>query len=144
VILVIGGAASGKRSYVRSLGYTDEQMADAALDERPVIYNLQDMVGACLARTLDRNPAKNGRQRASEPSGETRGIAGEVFTIPALLEPLLSKEVVICNEVGAGVIPVDRLEREGRETTGRLCNQLAQQANRVVRLVAGIPMVIKG
>jgi adenosyl cobinamide kinase/adenosyl cobinamide phosphate guanylyltransferase len=144
VILVIGGAASGKRSYVRSLGYADEQMADATLDERPVIYNLQDMVDACLARTLARDSAKNGRQQPSVSSGETLDISGETVTVSALLEPLLSKEVVICNEVGAGVIPVDRLEREGREAAGRLCNQLARQADRVVRLVAGIPVVIKG
>jgi adenosylcobinamide kinase/adenosylcobinamide-phosphate guanylyltransferase len=114
VILIIGGAASGKRSYARSLGYSDEQMADATLDERPVIYHVQDMVNASVAQA------------------------------PALLEPLLAKEVVICNEVGAGVIPDNRVERQRREATGRLCNQLAQHADKVVRLVAGIPLVIKG
>jgi adenosyl cobinamide kinase/adenosyl cobinamide phosphate guanylyltransferase len=114
MILVIGGAASGKRSYARSLGYGDEQMADALLDDRPVVFNVQDMVTASLEDA------------------------------PSLLEPLLTKELVLCNEVGSGVIPANRTEREGREATGRLCNQLAQQAEKVVRLVAGIPSVIKG
>jgi adenosyl cobinamide kinase/adenosyl cobinamide phosphate guanylyltransferase len=64
--------------------------------------------------------------------------------VPALLDSLLAKEVVICNEVGAGIIPASRVERESREATGRLCCQLAQHADRVVRLTAGIPIVIKG
>jgi adenosylcobinamide kinase/adenosylcobinamide-phosphate guanylyltransferase len=114
MILVIGGASSGKRTYARSIGYTDDQMADATLDGHPVVFNVQDMVTASLEDA------------------------------PTLLEPLLLKEVVICNEVGAGVIPTDTVEREGREATGRLCNQLAQQANKVVRIVAGIPVIIKG
>ena len=114
MILVVGGAASGKLSYVRSLGYNDEQLADAVLDERPVIYNLQDLV------------------------------ASSVLEAPSLIEPLLAKEVVVCDEVGAGVIPGVRTERDAREATGRLCNQLAQEADSVVRLVVGIPVLLKG
>ena len=113
MILVIGGAASGKLSYVRSLGYSDDQLADAVLDERPVIINLQDLVTA------------------------------SVEDAPSLLEPMLAKEVVVCDEVGAGVIPAVRTEREAREATGRLCNQLAQEATSVIRLVAGIPVKLK-
>ena len=114
MMLIIGGAASGKLNYVRSLGYCEEQLADAVLDSRPVIYNLQDLVAA------------------------------SVSSAPALLKPLLEKEVVICDEVGSGVIPGVREEREAREATGRLCNQLAQQADSVIRLVAGIPLPLKG
>ena len=57
---------------------------------------------------------------------------------------LAEKEVVICNEVGCGIIPVEPRERRGREATGRLCILLAQQAEAVVRMVCGIPCVIKG
>jgi len=116
---VIGGAASGKLTYVRSLGYGETQLANAVLDERPVLYNLQDLVTALNEEA----PVEN-------------------FSL--LLEALLKKEVVVCDEVGAGVIPGNRKEREAREATGRLCNQLAQQATSVIRLVAGIPIVIKG
>jgi len=114
MILVIGGAASGKREYVQSLGYAEADFADAVLDERPVVYNVQDMAFA--------DP-----QNAS-----------------ALLAPLLCKEVIICNEVGSGVVPIDPRERAAREATGRLCILLARQARRVVRLVCGIPTIIKG
>lgn len=113
MILVIGARASGKRAYVESLGYTAEQIADGVLDDSPVLYNLQDITMA-------------------DPEGA-----------PALLEGLLQKEVVVCDEVGSGVIPMEKARRLGREATGRLCCQLAKEAARVVRLVAGIPTVLK-
>ncbi|MGI6216762.1 MAG: bifunctional adenosylcobinamide kinase/adenosylcobinamide-phosphate guanylyltransferase [Coriobacteriales bacterium] len=114
MILVIGGAASGKLDYVKSLGYSDEQVSDGCIDKRPVVYNLQDLV-------------------AEDPSAA-----------PGYYDDLVGKEVVICNEVGSGVIPIARETREAREQTGRLCNRLARVADRVVRIVSGIPMVIKG
>ena len=113
MILVIGARASGKRAYVESLGYTAEQIADGVLEDKPVLYNLQDITMA-------------------DPEGA-----------PALLEALLRKEVVVCDEVGSGVIPMEKARRLGREATGRLCCQLAKEAARVVRLVAGIPTVLK-
>jgi len=114
MILVVGAIASGKKEYVKSLGYSDSDIADAVLDGRPVLYNLQDMV-------------------FFDPEG-----SGNLY------DALLKKEVVICSEVGSGIIPVDDTERKAREATGRLCNRLAQAAERVVRLVFGIPVVIKG
>jgi adenosylcobinamide kinase/adenosylcobinamide-phosphate guanylyltransferase len=115
VILVIGGLASGKRAYVtKEFGFSDAEMADAALDGRPVLYNLQELVSASLD------------------------------TVDTLLPALLGKKVVICNEVGSGVVPVDKTERAAREATGRLCVELADNAEKVVRLCCGLPTVIKG
>lgn len=115
MILVVGGMASGKRSYVQTrFGYGPHQMADATLDEKPVVYNLQDFV---------------------------RGEPGRAMEY---LESLCQKHVVICNEVGSGVIPITPEDRAWREATGRLCNALAREAEQVVRLVAGVPAVIKG
>jgi adenosyl cobinamide kinase/adenosyl cobinamide phosphate guanylyltransferase len=62
----------------------------------------------------------------------------------ALLPLLLQKEVVICREVGSGVIPLDPKARAWREAVGRLCCALAKEATAVVRVVAGIPVVLKG
>ena len=57
---------------------------------------------------------------------------------------LLRKDVVICQEVGAGLVPVDAGERARREAVGRLCIALSREADRVVRVVCGVGMVIKG
>ena len=60
-----------------------------------------------------------------------------------LLPALLKKEVVICTQVGAGVVPISPAEREFRENTGRLCIELAKRAEKVVLLCCGIAQVIK-
>ena len=62
----------------------------------------------------------------------------------AKLEDLLQKEVVICNEVGCGPVPVDAAVRAAREKTGRLCIELAKRADRVIRVVCGVGQVLKG
>lgn len=112
MILIIGGYAAGKRTYVREhLGYTDQQMADALLNEQPVVYNAQDMA---LAHPQD-----------------------------ALVEALCQKEVVIANEMGAGIIPMEKEQRMAREAGGRLAILLAQRADRVIRIVCGLPQILK-
>lgn len=51
---------------------------------------------------------------------------------------------VTCDEVGCGVIPIDRADEAYREAVGRLCCALAAEADAVVRVTAGIPQYIKG
>jgi adenosyl cobinamide kinase/adenosyl cobinamide phosphate guanylyltransferase len=52
--------------------------------------------------------------------------------------------IVICDEIGCGVVPISPEERAWREHTGRLCCELAQRAQRVERIFCGLPMVLKG
>lgn len=59
------------------------------------------------------------------------------------LEELLGYEAVICDEVGCGVVPLERKERERREAIGRLCCQLAREAQAVYRLQCGLAMRLK-
>lgn len=53
-------------------------------------------------------------------------------------------KTIVCNEVGGGVVPMDASEREWRECTGRLCCDIAAQADRVYRVYCGIATCIKG
>lgn len=61
----------------------------------------------------------------------------------ALLE-YLRGHVITCNEVGCGVVPIDRADEAYREAVGRLCCALAAEADAVIRVTAGIPQYIKG
>lgn len=61
----------------------------------------------------------------------------------ALLEQLRG-HVVVCDEIGCGVVPIDRADEAWREAVGRLCCALAEQADAVIRVVAGVPCPIKG
>lgn len=51
--------------------------------------------------------------------------------------------ILICDEVGCGVVPVDREEREYREAVGAAGQELAALAGEVYRVTAGIPVRIK-
>ena len=51
--------------------------------------------------------------------------------------------VVVCDEIGLGIVPLDPFERRWREDTGRALCILAEHAERVVRVFCGVPQVIK-
>lgn len=55
----------------------------------------------------------------------------------------LRDKVIICEDISCGVVPVDSLDRQWRETTGRCAALLASRADRVVRVFCGIPTIIK-
>jgi adenosylcobinamide kinase/adenosylcobinamide-phosphate guanylyltransferase len=50
---------------------------------------------------------------------------------------------VISNEVGWGVVPPYPVGRSYRDALGRANQRLASEADRVVLMVAGIPMKVK-
>lgn len=51
--------------------------------------------------------------------------------------------VVISDEIGCGIIPMDATERYFREFIGRIQCFLAEKADKVFRVVCGIPQRIK-
>ena len=58
-------------------------------------------------------------------------------------EALEQRAVVICNEIGCGVVPISREERTHREEVGHLCCQLALRAEAVYRVNCGLGMRLK-
>lgn len=115
--LIIGGAGQGKLDYaLGSLGLTEDAVARDPVDAegRPVFDALETWLRGHPEETLD-----------------------------ALLEANPGV-VILCDEVGCGVVPMDREERAWREAVGRLCCRLARRADRVVRVFCGLPMTLKG
>lgn len=51
--------------------------------------------------------------------------------------------IIIGDEIGMGVIPIQKAEREYREIYGRVMCLLTKRAQKVVRIVCGIDQVIK-
>jgi len=49
----------------------------------------------------------------------------------------------VSNEVGAGIVPADKTSRLYRDLLGRANQMLAQQADEVLMMVAGIPLPLK-
>ena len=52
--------------------------------------------------------------------------------------------VLVSNEVGAGIVPENMLARRFRDLVGAANQAVAARADRVVWMVAGIPVTIKG
>ena len=68
-------------------------------------------------------------------------------TTDGLAEKLCGKNpdlVMTVQELGCGVVPMDPFERKYRETAGRICTDLAAYSTTVIRILAGIPVVLKG
>lgn len=113
MMLVVGGIASGRRTYVRSLGYEDADFAERLGTGSKVLMGLEELL------------------REGELTGDQ-------------LADVVRHDVVCCLEVGSGVVPMGDAERAWRERVGRTCACLAGQASRVVRLVCGVPLELKG
>ena len=121
MIVVTGGIASGKKTFLESCGVDLTCVFDAREPQKTAV-SLADATAVFHAEELVRE-------------GE---LANSVF------EQLLSKQVLTCTEVGSGVIPLTWDDRQFRERAGSLSSSLAKEADCVVRMVCGIPVVLKG
>lgn len=53
-------------------------------------------------------------------------------------------EIIICTEVGNGIVPLDKIDNQMREYVGRILSILSEKSIRVIRVYYGLPFVIKG
>lgn len=116
MILIVGGARSGKKTYARGLaarhGWGEDELA---FDAEELLWD------------------------AGAPAGR-RALEAEAD----LLEALAAKKAVTCTLVGGGIVPLDPDEAAWREAAGRMQCALAGRAQAVVRMTCGIPQPVKG
>ncbi len=74
---------------------------------------------------------------------ETR-LAEEISSLIGIISSRKSNWVIVSNEVGLGLVPPYPLGRVFRDGLGRANQRLAQAADTVLLMVAGIPTSIKG
>lgn len=70
-------------------------------------------------------------------------LAAEIPRLTRALAALRSPVILVANEVGAGVVPENALARRFRDAAGALNQAVAAAAEKVIWVVAGIPVRIK-
>jgi adenosylcobinamide kinase / adenosylcobinamide-phosphate guanylyltransferase len=163
--LVLGGARSGKSRHAESLF--------AALPPPWVYVATAEAGDAEMAERIASHRARRGAkwQTVEAPHDLATALTDAESTIPILVDCLtlwLSNRmlaggdveaetgrleaavdgrrapvVLVSNEVGFGIVPDNALARRFRDLQGRLNQRMAARANRVVLMVAGLPLVVK-
>lgn len=62
----------------------------------------------------------------------------------ATLATLSGKILLVSNEVGMGIVPLGEINRQFQDEQGRLNQAIAQLANKVSFVAAGLPLSLKG
>ena len=126
MILVIGGAYQGKKEWVmRQYRLEESDWTDGA---------------SCSEEELFRARAVNHFHLFVRRSVEAGRDLSDFAEILQEKNPSL---IIVKNEIGCGVVPMDPAERKYREQDGRLSEKLAACAGTVVRVLCGIGQVIK-
>jgi adenosylcobinamide kinase/adenosylcobinamide-phosphate guanylyltransferase len=70
-------------------------------------------------------------------------VEAETAALSAALREAAGPVVLVANEVGLGLVPETPLGRRFRDAAGRLNQEIAALADRVVFVAAGLPLVLK-
>ena len=164
--LVIGGARSGKSSFA-------EGLAKASSRPRRYIATAQAWDDEMQARIDQHRDQRGGgwmtveapldlkAALADAQSGEVvlvdcatlwlsnqllaeADLAAEAALLLAAVATCAAEVIVVSNEVGWSIVPDNPLARAFRDAQGRLNQEMAAQADLVVAVMAGLPIVLKG
>jgi adenosylcobinamide kinase/adenosylcobinamide-phosphate guanylyltransferase len=161
--LVLGGARSGKSAHAEALiaaldpPWTYIATAQAFDDEMRERIALHQARRDERWKTMDAPLAMPDALTAAQGPvlvdcltlWLTNLILGEhaIETTTAALQNALDQArhpvFLVGNEVGLGIVPDNALARRFRDEAGRLHQRLARRADRVLFMVAGLPMVVK-
>ena len=131
MILIIGGFAQGKLHYVKQSYVRCEDGRKVAVLDGTLELPVETGALQVIVNHLHHSIREQLRQ----------GTAPE-----AMIEHFCKEHpdcILICDEIGNGIVPMEAEERIYRERTGRILEQLAAQADEVVRVVCGIGQKIK-
>lgn len=132
MILIIGGSNQGKLGWVKEhYGLTDDDIAfGARLEVKP--GEPLDLSGCRALYGLH----KLMLQTVEWSEEERATLVQELLALP-------KDFIVICKEIGLGLVPVEQAGREYREVVGRTCCDLAAASEEVWRVFCGLGQQIK-
>lgn len=131
--LVIGGYAQGKLGYVLSKYHLKEhQVWDGVLPDNDALSEKGILPDEQVVINHFHQWVKESMSGERCPEEELLSFLGHCKHC-----------IIICDEVGNGIVPVDAFERDYRERVGRLLIALAKKAEEVERVICGIGQKIK-
>jgi adenosylcobinamide kinase/adenosylcobinamide-phosphate guanylyltransferase len=163
--LVLGGARSGKSRYAESLVtalpgpwiyVATAEARDAEMAERIAAHQARrgagwrtletprDVVGAVTAHGTTPLLVDCLTLWLANALLASADVDAEIERLEAALEQASAPLVLVANEVGFGIVPDNALGRRFRDLQGLLNQRIAARADRVVLVVAGLPLTIKG
>jgi adenosylcobinamide kinase / adenosylcobinamide-phosphate guanylyltransferase len=168
VTLIVGGARSGKSRYAQKLAEGFERVtfvatarpSDSAMrrkiarhrSERPASWETVEaplrldsaiqsrsaetdmLIIDCLTLYL---------ANVIHAKKEQKGILEHLSQVCEAIRCAKSSIIVVSNEVGCGIVPPFRSGRLYRDLLGQLNQQIAEIADRVVLMVAGVPVTVE-
>ena len=165
--LVTGGGRSGKSAYAlsRALGYESRafiataEAVDAEMRKRIDRHkreragsfitieeplDLADALGrissGASVAVIDCLAVWIGNLMHQRPSREQESIDAFLAALTTATVDL----IVVTNEVGMGIIPENEISRQYRDLLGMVNQRVADMAQKVILMISGIPVVIKG
>lgn len=137
--LIIGGLAQGKLHYVLQKEENEQCIIfDGVLPEEGQIQEARKEAGS-EEKTLIINHFHHVVERELAENRTPEELEVDVMEFVEKHPEV----ILICDEIGNGIVPVDAFERFYREQTGRILIRLAQKADEVVRVLCGIGQRIK-
>lgn len=171
--LIIGGARSGKSRYAVELARKitdkvlfvatgeagDEEMRQRIEEHkkaRPAAWRTLEaqielgkrieqekseaavVIVDCIALLLNNVLSRKYGLKAIE-----KAVKSEINGLIACFRQFEGDFIIVSNEVGTGLVPADEISRLYRDLLGKANQKLAQHADKVIMMVAGIPLKLK-
>ena len=161
VTLVLGGARSGKSAHALSLVpeprvfVATATAGDDEMAERIALHQAERADGwslieapTDLVAALERAAGQNVLIDCltlwlSNLMHQGANIAAETEALIAALRHAEGAVVLVSNETGMGLAPMNDLARKFRDEQGRLNQRIAAMADRAVFVAAGLPLALK-
>ena len=170
VIFVIGGCRSGKSSHALQIAegmpgdrkiyiatcvpQDDEMKQRVARHQRErsqAWVTIEEPLG--LAEVISKNSPKTDVMLVDcltlwlsnllmETTNEAK-LAGKISQLTDALKNATCPIILVSNEVGTGIVPENKLARQYRDLTGQANQAVAKTADKVIWMVAGIPVKVK-
>ena len=165
VSLILGGARSGKSARALALAGTPPhvfiatgQALDGEMAERIRLHQAER--GASW-RLVEEPLELAGAIRANAAEGTTllvdcltlwlsnlihhgRDVEAETSALVETLAVVPCRVILVSNEIGMGLAPMNALGRDFRDAQGRLNQRIAAVVDHVEFVAAGLPLVLKG